>query len=204
MIDDRSSPFVLWAHTQLSLPEGKQRLLLRSRSAARLFIDDKLVVENPFQSNKTDGHNPYKPVESSISPRIRPLQPGDHEEVAEIDLPAGSHRVRLEIFVGGKKRRPELGETSVAIAPGGTDDFSVIGFSDVATSALAFPLQDDAWIAWERARQAEMVLINQRRRAEASAEYAKYWQPAMTGPLRTWGRPPACRIKQSTTTSAPA
>ena len=77
VIDDRSAAFVLWAHANLELPAGKQRLLLRSRSAARLFIDDKLVVENPFQSNKTDGHNPYKPVESEISPRIRPLQPGD-------------------------------------------------------------------------------------------------------------------------------
>ncbi|HMC12018.1 MAG TPA: LamG domain-containing protein, partial [Pirellulaceae bacterium] len=88
VIDDRSSPFVLWAHGILELPAGKQRLLVRSRNAARLFIDDKLVVETPFMSNKTDGHNPYKPVVSAVSSRIRPLQPGDHEEVAEIDLPA--------------------------------------------------------------------------------------------------------------------
>jgi hypothetical protein len=34
VIDDRSSPFVLWAHANVDFPAGKQRLLLRSRSAA--------------------------------------------------------------------------------------------------------------------------------------------------------------------------
>src|SRR5262245_5769358 len=55
VIDDRTSPFILWAHANINLPAGKQRLLLRSRFSARLFIDDKLVVENPFPTNKTDG-----------------------------------------------------------------------------------------------------------------------------------------------------
>jgi uncharacterized protein DUF1553/uncharacterized protein DUF1549 len=170
VIDDRSGAFVLWAHANLDLPAGRQRLLLRSRSAARLYIDDKLVVENPFQSNKTDGHNPYKPVESQISPRIRALQPGDHEELAEVELPGGRHRVLLEVFVGGKKHRPEVGETSLAIAPAGSDDFWVVGFPD-----SSFPLTDIGWQTWERSRRVEMVPINQRRRAEASAEYARYW-----------------------------
>ena len=108
IIADRSSPFVLWAHANVELPAGKQRLLLRSRNAARLYIDDMLVVENPFQSSKTDGHNAYRPVESKISPRIRPLQPGDHEELKEVELPAGRHRLRLEVFVG-MPHPPQLG-----------------------------------------------------------------------------------------------
>src|SRR5262249_34222158 len=147
VIDDRSSPFVLWAHANIELPAGKQRLLLRSRSAARLYIDDTLVVQNPFQSNKTDGHNAYRPVESKVSPRIRPLQPGDHEELKEIELTAGPHRLRLEVFVGGKKHRPELGETSVSIAPAETDDFWVIGFSETNADSriTAFPLTDASW-----------------------------------------------------------
>jgi hypothetical protein len=168
--DDRTSPFVLWAHAECELPNGKQRILLRSRSAARLYIDDKLVVENPFPTGKTDGHNPYEPVVSKISPNIRPLQPGDQEHVAEIELAPGTHRVKLEIFVGGKKRRPELGETSVAIAPAGSDDFRVLGWGG------SLPLTDSAWLAWERTRRDEMVGINQARRRAASTAYDKYWQ----------------------------
>ena len=169
VIDDRTSPFVLWSHTQLDLPAGKHRLLLRSRSAARLFIDDKLVVENPFPSGKTDGHNPWEPVESKISSHIRPLQPGDLEKDVEVELAGGLRRLRLELFVGGKKRRPELGETSLSIAPAGSDDFQVI------SAARPFPLIDEGWLAWEDQTRASLVAVNQQRRAIASAEYAKYW-----------------------------
>ncbi len=178
VIDDRSGAFVLWAHANVELPTGKQRLLLRSRNSARLFIDDKLTVETPFMSSKTDGHNPYKPVVSEISPRIRPLQPGDSEVVKEVELPAGKHRLRLEVFVGGKKHRPEVGETSVSVAPAGSDDFWVLGFSETNTSGslAAFPLTDAGWLSWENDRREEMLTINQRRRAEASAEYAAYWR----------------------------
>lgn len=169
--DDRSSPYVLWATTDLRLPAGKHRLLLRSRSAARLYVDDKLVVENPFPSGKTDGHNAWRPVESKISSRIRPLQPGDQEKDVEIDLAEGIHRLKLEIFVGGKKRRPEIGETSVSITPAGSDDFQVI-----AHYGKTFPLSDDAWLAWERQKREDLNWINQRRRAEATKEYAAFWQ----------------------------
>lgn len=186
VIDDRGSPFVLWAHTDVKLPAGKYRLLVRSRSGLRLFVDGKLVVQNPFQSNKTDGHNAYKPVESKISPHIRPLQPGDSETDVEVELTGGVHRLKLETFVGGKKRRPETGEASVSIAPAGTDNFWVIGHTrgrkpsasqvpglDLAT---VFPLTDADWLAWERATRNELIGINQRRRGAASADYAMYWQ----------------------------
>lgn len=178
VIDDRSGAFVLWAHANVDSPAGKQRMLLRSRNSARLFIDDQLAVETPFMSSKTDGHNPYKPVVSEISPRIRPLQPGDSEVVKEVELPAGKHRLRLEVFVGGKKHRPEVGETSVSVAPAGSEDFWVMGFSETNTSgsAVTFPLTDAGWLSWERDQHAEMLGINQRRRADAGAEYERYWQ----------------------------
>jgi hypothetical protein len=207
VIDDRSSPFVLWATSDLALPAGKHRLLLRSRSAARLYIDGKLAIDNPFSAGKTDGHNPWDPVESKISPRIRPLQPGDQEQAAEIEFTGKPVRLRLELFVGGKKRRPEVGETSVAIAPAGSDDFWVLGHiaptsgrgetqqpSATANATASsgrdgshrtpttgqgfatFPLTDEGWLAWERDCRAELVSINQQRRAAASADYATYWQ----------------------------
>ena len=197
--EDRGSPFVLWAHTELDLPAGKHRLLLRSRHAARLYLGERLVAENPFPRDKTDGHNPYEPVESKVSPNIRPLQPGDQEKDVEIEVAGGWQRLRLEVFVGGKKRRPELGETSVSIAPAGSDEFWAIGFKQksgerqqasgageqasgerelpVAYRAIAaFPLTDAAWLAWERVRRGELVWINQARRRAASAEYDQYWQ----------------------------
>lgn len=180
VIDDRSSPFVLWATTDVTLPPGKHRLLLRSRSAARLYVDGKLAIDNPFPAGKTDGHNPWDPVESKISPRIRALQPGDQEQAVEIEFAGQPVRLKLELFVGGKKRRPEVGETSVAIAPVGNDEFWVVGHALAGATTdrgdAVFPLTDDGWLAWERSRRAELVGINQQRRAAASADYAAYWQ----------------------------
>ncbi|MCI0360957.1 MAG: DUF1549 domain-containing protein, partial [Planctomycetaceae bacterium] len=201
--EDRTNPLVLWLHTELKLA-GKQRLLVRSRSAARLYIDDKLIAENGFPTSRSDGHNPYRPVESKISPNIRPLQPGDQEAAGEVELTEGWHRVKLELFVGGKKRRLEAGEASVAIAPAGSDGFWVVGFAgrdqepgardqepgardqeSGATAGLpssargeyaAFSLTDEGWLAFERARREELVWINQERRQAASKEYAEYWK----------------------------
>ncbi|WP_425619414.1 DUF1553 domain-containing protein [Anatilimnocola sp. NA78] len=168
---DRGSPHVLWLTSQLKLPEGPQRLLLRSRHAARLYLDGKLVVQNPFPSGRTDGHNAWVPVTSKVSPNIRALQPGDQEQVIDIDIKPGSHVLRLEVFVGGKKRRQELGETSVSIAPAGSDAFQI-----VAVHGQQFPLSDEAWLAFEDEQRLRLRDINQQRRAASGKEYHEYWQ----------------------------
>lgn len=167
---DRSNPHVVWATTEMTFPEGTQRLLLRSRTAARLYIDDQLVAENPFSASRSDGHNDWEPVVSKVSPNIRALQPGDIEKVVDHKFTAGKHRIKLEFFAGGRKRRPELGETSISIAPENSDKFVVLGHAE------GFPLTDEGWYAWEDARRKELVALNQQRRREASAEYAKYWE----------------------------
>lgn len=167
---DRGSPFVLWLTAEMELPTGPQRLLIRSRSAARLYLDDKLIAENPFQSPRTDGHNEVDEVVSHVSPNIRAVQPGDSEQLAEVVIAPGKHRVRLEVFVGGKKRRPELGELSVSIAPAGSDDFRIL-----SPGASEFPLTDAGWWNFDSRRRAELTKLNQQRRQQASAEYAKYW-----------------------------
>lgn len=174
---DRGSPHVLQLTLQADLPAGEQRILLRSRHAARLYLDNKLIVENPFPSGRTDGHNDWEPVESKISKNIRPLQPGDQEKVVDVTIASdppskdiGSHRLRLEVFVAGKKRRPEIGETSVSIAPAGSDAFRII------SPRKAFALTDDAWLAFEDEQRLELRDINAQRRAVASEEYSKYWQ----------------------------
>jgi hypothetical protein len=99
-------------------------------------------------------------VESKISPNIRPLQPGDQETDAEVELTAGWHRVKLELYVGGKKRRLEVGER--VDRPGRERCVWVIGNAKASggvppgDKGVAFPLTDDGWLAFERGRD-EMV-----------------------------------------------
>lgn len=170
VIDDRGRPTVIWMTGDVTFPAGKQRVLLRSRHGARLYVDGQLIAENKFPSGRTDGHNEVTEVKSDISPKIRALQPGDQEVAVEHTFSAGKHRLRLEFFIGGKKRRPELGETCVALAPAGGEEFQVLELG-----GAGFPLTDSGWWAFEDAEQARLVQTNAQRRRIASAEYDHYW-----------------------------
>lgn len=166
---DRTNPFMIRASTHVDLPAGGHRLLLRSRNAARLYVDGALVVENPIPMGRTDGHSEVHRVVSKISANIRPLQPGDQETVVEFQSLGRTHRFQLEVLAGGRNRRPEFGETSVSIAAAGSDGFQVVHHAGTA------PLTDAGWQALEAERRRELTETNRRRRHEASREYADYW-----------------------------
>jgi hypothetical protein len=169
---DRTNPLVAWLTTDMELPAGQQRLLLRSRNAARLYLDGKLVIDSPFPKSRSDGHNPLHIVKSDVSPNIRPVQPGDQENVVELDIAPGFHRLKLELFGGGKSKRVEFGETGLYIAPAGSDAFRLVAHETLWHD----PLTDDGWLAYESRRRGELAQINQQRRREASKEYAAYWE----------------------------
>lgn len=169
---DRTNPLVVWMTTDIELPTGTQRLLLRSRNAARLYLDDKLVIDNPFPKSRSDGHNSLHIVKSDVSPNIRPVQPGDQENIVEIEIAQGLHRLKLELFGGGKSKRVEFGETGLYIAPAGSDAFRLVAHQTLWQD----PLTDDGWLAYENRCRSELAKINQQRRREASQEYAEYWK----------------------------
>ncbi|HUE74809.1 MAG TPA: DUF1553 domain-containing protein [Pirellulaceae bacterium] len=169
---DRTNPLVVWMTTDIELPAGPQRLLLRSRNAARLYLDGKLVIDNPFPKSRSDGHNSLHIVKSDVSPNIRPVQPGDQENVAELEIAPGMHRLKLELFGGGKSKRVEFGELGLYIAPAGSDAFRLVAHD----SHWQDPLTDDGWLAYETRRRMELAKVNQQRRREVSQEYAAYWE----------------------------
>src|SRR5262245_55567615 len=138
---DRSSPSGVRATQQCALPAGAYRLLLRSRNAARLYVDDRLLLDNAFPKAPVDGHNPV-PVWPDLGPDVRPFQPGHQESRAAVTLDGGPHTFRLELIVGGRKLRPELGEPAVAIAAEGQPfrllaDPPTVPFTDAGWDAFA-------------------------------------------------------------------
>ncbi len=112
---DRSSPLALRARCRLTYPAGKYRLLVRTLRFGRLFIDGNLVVATPVRNHRSDGHGDLYDLASKLAPGSRPLFPGSAEEQAVVELDGAEHEFRFEIYVGGQKRRLELGETSVSI-----------------------------------------------------------------------------------------
>lgn len=166
--DDWSDPFLLRATGYVTVPAGPQRILLRCRNAARLYMNGEKIAETDFHSIASDGHLTVHTLDASLAANIRPLPRGDSQAVAEIQGDGGRHLLHLEVIVGGRKRRPELGETSVSIAaPDG--EFFVLG------PVETFPLTDQGWVQFRDRQQAWLTETNATRRREASSEETEYW-----------------------------
>lgn len=167
---DRSNPLVLRASSAIQLPKGTHRFLLRTLRFGRVFLDGKLIAQTPPRNHRSDGHGAMYDLESKITPGSRPLYPGAAEAVAEVNLDGEEHELQVEVYVGGQKRRLELGETSLSVAAGD-------GPFRVLSPTLDIPLTDVGWEAYERQRRREYVTLDQERRAAALAESEKsYWE----------------------------
>ncbi len=166
---DRSNPFVVRVTGDVELPNGESRFLIRSRSASRLFIDGKLVVENLFPKFRGDGHEEVWGVDRIPAPGHRALRPGDQDTIASFKSEGGRYRLTWEIFLGGKAVRPELGETFVALAAPDSDAFAVLH------QTQPFALTDEAWADFVARRREELVTLNQQRRRETSREWTAFW-----------------------------
>lgn len=166
---DRSNPLILTARSRMALPAGKWQVLLRTLRFGRVYLDGNLIVETPVRNHRGDGHGAMYDLESKLAPGTRPLYPGSDERLAEMQLDGGLHEIRVEVYVGGQKRRLELGETSVSIARPG-EPFKVL------SPTLEIPLTDTGWENYERQRRVEHIALNQRRRLESARSEATYWQ----------------------------
>jgi hypothetical protein len=167
---DRSNPLVLRASSIITYPAGRHRFLLRTLRFGRVFLDGKLIVQTPVRNHRGDAHGAMYDLTSKIAPESRELYPGATEAVAEIELDGEDHELQVEIYVGGQKRRLELGETSLSVA-------SAEGPFRVVSPKLDIPLTDAGWEVYERQRRDEYIALNQQRRKDSFAESEKtYWK----------------------------
>ena len=168
---DRGMPFLYRATAMIALQAGGHRLLLRSRTGSRLFIDGQEVLATRFPDFKADGHEEVPDAPLAIAPDLRYLRPGHFESLTNFVSDGKPHTFTLEAVVGLKTRRPELGEMGVFSAPAGSDDFRLLAplegdhvrlkedeFGDFIAE------RKDAW------RRADVV-----RRHEAAREEEGYW-----------------------------
>ena len=168
--EDRSNPLMVRLTGWYEFPPTETRLLLRSHCGARLLIDGKLVVENPFPKPRGDGHGELYDVTKTVVPGIRAPQTGDHDVLLTVKGNGQKQVVTLEVFAGGKKHRPEFGETGLWI--GRADG----PFHLVSHTSVDVPLTDEGWLEFARYKHRELESSNKLLRRTASSEYAKYWQ----------------------------
>ena len=171
--DEWPNPLLVRATSRVQFPKGKQSVLLRSRRAARLYINGLLVSSHPFPNLIRDGLDPVERPFIQLGPKIRFPAKGDQESLVEIDSEGGDVLVRLEFFVGGfankHQMRPETGETLVASAPEGSRRYRVIG------SEGGFELTDTAWNHARVRRHRDLDRFDQSRRRRLSESENDYW-----------------------------
>jgi hypothetical protein len=173
---DRPNPYLLRAAAMVPIPAGRHRILLRSRGAARLYFDNTLLLTTPFPPTDSSGHGTVRTVESylNLGPDFRFAPPGNRESWTTFESKGGEHLVVLETivgnFLGNGRRRPELGETVVAISPAGGDSWQLL-----SPGSRIVPYTDAGWAAYASERRDHLDRVNAASRAAKRNEHAAYW-----------------------------
>ena len=172
--DEWPNPLQVVAEAEIALPKGHHQFLLRSRRGARLWIDGKIIAENPFPENISDGHDPVERSYLDLGEGVRFLGPGDQEMLVDWTADGSMHQVRLEFYVGGfsgeSAMRPETGETLVAISLEG-----VSGFEILSTQRRVL-LTDLAWKRFYEEQMNFLDTFDRERRLELRSSEDDYWE----------------------------
>jgi len=174
LIIDRPSPFLLRARARIGLPAGKYKFILRSRNAARLSIDGRLVASTGFLSRNASGHEPVPKQVKSGRDDLVDLSPGHNQALVDVTLEptdGDTHLVLLETFVGGGGVRTELGELLVGFAPEGKP-FRLLTANRVEHTGLSEIEWDRYVVAFEQ----QLVTWNDQRRRTSDPVEQEYWK----------------------------
>jgi hypothetical protein len=167
--EDRSDPCIVRASGRIELPPGPQRLTIRTRGGARVFLDGKRIAAIPISGNPSDGHEKLYVPDRSGPAGIRPVPQGDQQTVVEVAGDGQRHFVRVEFRVGGNNRRPETGDFSLSVGP--PDALPVIA----SPAGEAVPLSEAGWGNLSARLRAELAIENTTRRRAAEARQAGFW-----------------------------
>ena len=173
----RPSPSLLRMSATIDVPAGQHRLLLRSRSAARLTVNGLLLVETPFPpKNGGDGSQPdserLAPLDLGVGFRFAPG--GEYERITDWEAPGGPVSFILEAFIGGREgkspRRVELGETVAGISLGGSQSWNLL-----APNGVSILYTDEDWAVYRGNVASMLADRNARSRKTLRANHDPYW-----------------------------
>lgn len=167
---DRSQAFGVRASSMVSLPEGDYEVILRARSGAKLWVDGEVIAETPFHNISGSGHGTLRDWRAIQESHLRPLQPGDHETLASLATDGSPREIRLELYVGGGRIRPEVGESGVFVRRKGEKDFHLVNFGEDVALTDAGMLDFHAW------QKNELIRLDAERRAEVAGDEKAYWE----------------------------
>ncbi len=166
---DRTNPLLIRATGEVALAAGEYRFLLRSRGAARLFIDGKVVLQNEFLKANANGHEEVPELPTAKENGLYVPQVGQQDKLTTLRLDGGKHEFKLEAFAGGQKVRLELGDLCVGVARG-NQPFQLLG-----ATTLFLPLSDEGWAGYSALCRGRLQVQDNATRKAAAAKEDEYW-----------------------------
>ncbi|MEX2215246.1 MAG: DUF1553 domain-containing protein, partial [Phycisphaeraceae bacterium] len=174
IIVDRSNPYLVRLSGKVKLPAGEYRLLLRSLNSARLFVDGKETIVTRFVNRNASGHERVPPLPETDA-ALAAITSGHQEKDAKVKLAAGEHVFVVELFVGGKGVRPEVGELLLAIGEAKADAMMSILSPSQSGGAASLELTEENWSRFVSDYRERLLVMNAQRRALADAKEREYW-----------------------------
>lgn len=169
---DRQLPLVLRARGKVMLPPGPQRIRVRVRGAARVLLDGNQMTTLKAPGQRTDGHEKMFVPDLSGPAGMRFVQVGDQQAVIDVEGDGQLHTLHVEVKVGSRSRRPELGEFCVSVGP----PDAVPSLVTLGKEAEPIPLTDAGWAGLSERLAADNDAANTAARRAASAREADLWE----------------------------
>ncbi|MCA9089235.1 MAG: DUF1553 domain-containing protein [Planctomycetaceae bacterium] len=190
--EDWKAPVLVRFITDVNLPAGEQRFLMRTRGLSRLWVNGEVIARSKPITGSPSGEEPITPVAEAPRPGLRIAEHRQQEVtgVATIST-AGSVRVILETLVGGKSFRTDPGELCVAVESADGTTYHLLQSGDKTEFALT---DADVTRALHQQELALRAFDDERRRVAATTqdefwarrhETARNWasaQPAINVP----------------------
>lgn len=170
LIVDRSSPYLVRASAQVTLPAGEHELIVRSLNSSRLQIDGRVVSQTRFMKTGGGAHGKVPPMPKDVLEGTRVLAAGHDEKRFTFRSDGKPHLFVLESIIGVKGMRPDAGEISVSRL---TSDGAVVLLTPRSDVRIA--LNDTEWQRYEREQERYLRQLNAERRSVASEKEAAYW-----------------------------
>ena len=174
LIHDRTAAFLVRARTKRTFEPGSYELLLRVKGSGRLYLDGKVVAQTKPLNRNASGHEEVPDLADTLRPGIVPLLPSHQEQVVNIQLDDQPHVFRLDLIVGGKGLRTELGEAFVGISKDGAP-FTLLSAAD-SSSPVGIGLDEDSWLPHAKLLDALLVKMDAENRKRSAAKVHEFWK----------------------------
>lgn len=166
---DRSQAMILRLAANITLPKGKHELLVRALNGSRLFIDGEEIARTKFNNGSTSGHGQVPPIPERLPDDLRFLRLGHDEKYVVWESDGKPHLFLHEIYVGGKNRKPDIGEASLSVLNPRDNRFWLLA----PKARIAH--SDGAWNTYAEALEDQLDRLDKTFRRKAAEKQDAYW-----------------------------